>query len=419
MRTTTRHQRSVTERPGDTEQPGHTERQGTTRIEGAPGLEQTPRAAREESRRPKRVPDCGTILRVSRGRSRALVVASAVCFGTTGTAQAFAPDGATPLTVGAARLIVGAAMLIAATTWLGHALPRRPSVATGRPAAASGPRAAPARSAPSTRFSATPRTRPFWLGAVGVAVYQPAFFLAVTLCGVGTGTVVALGSAPVITGVLAWAVGGRRPNRRWAAATALAVTGVVALTWGPMAQSGPDGAAGLARSGAAMLGGIALAIAAGAGYAVYTLAAKSALDAGADPARTMAWLFGGGALLLSPALALTDASWLLSPRGAAIALWLGIVTTGVAYLLFAAGLRGIAAAEAATLTLAEPATAAAFGVLLLGEPTTAATVAGMALIAGGLLLIGRSTAPPAAPGTTGDTRDTRDTRDTEDRTVAR
>ena len=37
------------------------------------------------------------------------MLASAVLFGTTGTAQALGPDGATPLTVGAARIAIGGA----------------------------------------------------------------------------------------------------------------------------------------------------------------------------------------------------------------------------------------------------------------------------------------------------------------------
>jgi drug/metabolite transporter (DMT)-like permease len=40
------------------------------------------------------------------------VLAAAVCWGTTGTAQAFAPEGATPLAVGAMRLLIGGSALL-------------------------------------------------------------------------------------------------------------------------------------------------------------------------------------------------------------------------------------------------------------------------------------------------------------------
>jgi DME family drug/metabolite transporter len=46
--------------------------------------------------------------------SRLWVLLSALCFGTTGTAQALGPDAATPATVGAARILVGAVLLGAA-----------------------------------------------------------------------------------------------------------------------------------------------------------------------------------------------------------------------------------------------------------------------------------------------------------------
>lgn len=45
---------------------------------------------------------------------RLQVLLAAFCFGTTGTAQALGPDGASPLTVGAVRVALGAALLLLA-----------------------------------------------------------------------------------------------------------------------------------------------------------------------------------------------------------------------------------------------------------------------------------------------------------------
>ncbi|WP_208006945.1 EamA family transporter, partial [Aeromicrobium phragmitis] len=42
------------------------------------------------------------------------------------------------------------------------------------------------------------------VGALGVLAYQPTFFLGTEANGVAVGTVVALGSAPVLTGLLEW-----------------------------------------------------------------------------------------------------------------------------------------------------------------------------------------------------------------------
>jgi DME family drug/metabolite transporter len=127
------------------------------------------------------------------------------------------------------------------------------------------------------------------------------------------------------------------------------------------------------------------------------------LTAGGTPEAVMAAVFGTGALLLLPAFVFVPAGGLLTPGGAALALYLGAIPTALAYVLFARGLKRIGAGETATLTLAEPLTAAALGVLALGERPSLAAVGGAALVLGGLALLavrsGRSAAtlPGARP----------------------
>src|SRR3954449_1611657 len=99
--------------------------------------------------------------------SRVQVLLAAVCFGTTGTAQALGPDGLAPAGVGAARILVGGALLVLVAILL-HGV-RALTRVQGRPAL---------------------------VAAAGVAVYQLAFFAAVRDTGVAVGTIVALGSAP-------------------------------------------------------------------------------------------------------------------------------------------------------------------------------------------------------------------------------
>jgi DME family drug/metabolite transporter len=289
---------------------------------------------------------------------RVQVLLAALCFGTTGTAQALGPEGASPLTVGAVRVVLGAALLVLALRL------------------AAGTAARLARG-------------PLVVGGLGVAGYQLCFFAAVDDTGVAVGTVAALGSAPAFAGFGAWLVDGIRPGRAWAAATALAGVGV-----GLMALSGS--AAEVSPPG------VTLALGAGASYAVFTLASKRLLDAGASVERVMAGVFTLGAGLLLPALAVGDLDWLTSGDGVAMALWLGAVPTALAYILFAHGLRRLAASEVATLTLAEPVTAAALGAVVLDERPGALAVAGIALIIAGLAvlaLLGQREDPvPAAEG---------------------
>ncbi|MEW5987348.1 MAG: EamA family transporter, partial [Chloroflexota bacterium] len=135
-----------------------------------------------------------------------------------------------------------------------------------------------------------------------------------------------------------------------------------------------------------VLVGVLLALGAGASYAVYTVASKELLD-GRSPEAVVAVVFGLGALLLSPVLFMADLDWLVSGRGLAVALHLGILTVAVAYLLFARGLAQVRVATATTLTLAEPLTAATLGVVVLGERLGAAGWLGAGLLLGGLCVL--------------------------------
>ncbi len=276
--------------------------------------------------------------------ARLAVLFAAVCFGTTGTAQALGPDATDPLAVGAARILVGAALLVAVAA---RSLP-----------AAGGPWA----------------PRPLLAAGVGVAAYQLAFFTAVEDTGVAVGTVVAIGSGPAFAGLLGRAVGGEALTGRWALATGLACAGVALLV-------------GSGQAADVSAPGIGLALVAGASYATYTVAAKALLTAGHAPEAVMARAFALGAILLLPVLFATGGGGLESAGGLALVLFLGAVPTALAYVLFARGLRHLSSGETATLTLAEPLTATLLGIVVLGERPTGLMAAGAALVLGGLLVL--------------------------------
>ncbi len=285
--------------------------------------------------------------------ARMQVLLAALCFATTGTAQALGPSGADPVGVGAARILVGGVLLVAVAL-------------TGR-GAFRGARWAP---------------RPVLAAVTAVAAYQLAFFAAVADTGVAVGTIVALGSAPTLAGLFEWLLDRRRPEPRWVVATALACVGValLALAGGDASVSPP---------------GIALAVLAGASYAVYTLAAKRLLTAGHAPEAVMAAAFGLAAVVLLPALLLSEPGWLLHADGIALALFLGVIPTALAYVLFARGLKRLSASETATLTLAEPLTAGVLGAVVLAEPMTTTSAAGAGLVLAGLLALGVRLPAPA------------------------
>jgi len=209
--------------------------------------------------------------------------------------------------------------------------------------------------------------------AAGVAAYQIFFFAAVARTGVAIGTIVGIGSTPIAAGILVLLVHRESPGRRWMVATGIAIVGCALLILS-------------SESVRTDLVGIFLAVAAGTSYALYTMLSKDLLDE--HPAGAVLTVtFSLGVIMLLPVLIFGDLSWLKEPSGMAVALHLGVVTVGFAYLLFAIGLAVIPVATAATLTLAEPLTAGLLGVFLLGETLTATAVLGIALLLAGLLIL--------------------------------
>lgn len=273
-----------------------------------------------------------------------LVLAGAVLWGTTGTAQALGPEGSQPLMVGVLRLVVAAPALLALAWWR-DALPRPGLV----------------------------RWRPVFIAAVAVAGYQPAFFTAVDRTGVAVGTVVAIGSAPVITGGLSWLAGQERPGGRWWIATTLALAGLSMLT--------------LANRGAGVdPAGLVFAVVAGLCFAVYLLATRQAIEGG-TPLGSTAFVFSLAALISLPLLLVGDIAWVMTRTGVLMALHLALVATALAYALFTTGLRSTVAATAATAALAEPVTATLLGVTVLGERPGAIAWTGVALVMAGLVIL--------------------------------
>lgn len=285
-------------------------------------------------------------------RATLLVLAASVLFGTTGTAQALGPHGTDPLVVGAFRLALGGGLLAA---FVG----RTPDG-----------RAAMARAA---------RRPAGWLCGAAVALYNACFFFGVDRAGVAIGTLVALGTAPFLTGLLGWRLDRARLAPRWWAATALSVAGLALLV-----ASGGEGA------GPAVATGALFALGASLGYAVYTALGKRLVDAvGPDP--YIAAIFALGALMVAPVMVVAalsgGAGWVGATDGALMIVWLGVAPTAVAYVLFSRGLDHLPAATVSTLTLAEPIVATVLGILVLDERLSAVGYSGLALVAAGLLLL--------------------------------
>lgn len=282
-----------------------------------------------------------------------MVLAGAFCWGTTGTAQALAPEGAHPVLIGAVRITVSALALlfiaIVRNSWNKHPF--------------------------SGLLKASPTFLDPWLllASLGLAGYQPMFFSGVSLTGVAVGTVVTLGSAPICSGLLDWYLGRGKPGLVWLVATGLAIAGCAVLV---------SGKGGVTVSPL----GILLAVGAGFSFAIYVAASKQLLAKHSSGAVILpAFLLA--ALLLSPSWFLFSKAWLFTPRGLAVALHLGIVATALAYILFTRGLQGVRAPTAVTLSMAEPVTATLLGVFLLGELLSASALLGILIVFSGLAIV--------------------------------
>ncbi|MCR8670187.1 DMT family transporter [Agrococcus sp. HG114] len=280
------------------------------------------------------------------------VLLAAVLWGTTGTVAHFAPAGSSPLAIGLATFGVGGVVLAAISA-------RRVLAVLCR------------------------REHTGWLiaGAVGVVLYPAAYYPSMALAGVAVGNVVALGSGPIFAALLEWAVDRRRPDRRWAAATALAVAGMALLALG-----GHGGTAPAADAWRAPVG-IGLALAAGFGYALYAFAGARLIGRGAPATGAMGALFlvGGGACLVL--LGIVGLGPLAQPTGLLTIAYLGLVPMALAYLLFGYALRALSSSSATTLALAEPVVATLLAVLVVGERPSAVGWAGLVIAAIGIAVL--------------------------------
>ncbi len=277
-------------------------------------------------------------------RGEFLIILGAVLWGTTGTAQAFAPPEADPRSIGAIRLAIGGLALLVITLARGSSLRK-------------------------TSWSLIPTL----VAGISMAAYNLFFFAGVDKAGVAIGTIVTIGSAPVLAVLLEWLVRKERPVQRWYFATCLAIAGGIFLVI-PGEKLSID------------ILGISLALLSGLSYAIFSVSSKSIL-ATTPPDVAMAVVFSLGAILLSPILFNHDLHWISQPNGWASVLFLGLLSTSLAYILFARGLVNVPVSKAVTLTLAEPLTASTLGIVILRERLSIMGILGIGLIFAALVML--------------------------------
>ncbi|MFJ7338614.1 DMT family transporter [Streptomyces sp. NPDC101116] len=207
---------------------------------------------------------------------------------------------------------------------------------------------------------------------LGLAVFQTAYFAAVSATGLAVATVVTLGAGPVLIAVGARLTLAERLGRGGAVAVLGALAGLAVLALG--------GGGTTVRPV-----GVLLALLSAAGYCVMTLLTRRwGRDGGGDATGTTAGAFAVTSLFLLP-FALVEG---LLPhaeepgRFVLLLVYVAAVPTALAYGLYFAGAAVVRSATVSVIMLLEPVSAAVLAVVLLGEHLTAATLTGTLLMLG-------------------------------------
>ena len=285
-------------------------------------------------------------------RSVVLVMVAALLWGTTGTAAFFLGADVSPLAIGAATMGFGGLVLAV----LGGSASAQVLVySKGR----------------------------LWLvlGVVGVMIYPLTFYWGMSLAGIALGNLVALGLGPLAVAALEWLVDKSAPSVRWRIAVGIAVVGVVIMSVGKV-ELGGDRVSNVSA-------GVALAVAAGLSYGLYTYAFGRLIDLGHTPRSVVGAVFGSASPVLLIVLMVTGAGLFATPLQISLVAYLVLGPMVIAYLAFSRALLTLRSSSVATLALLEPVAAGALGFLIVGERLGPLALVGGAFVLVSLVLVSR------------------------------
>ncbi|MFC8368010.1 MULTISPECIES: DMT family transporter [unclassified Streptomyces] len=225
---------------------------------------------------------------------------------------------------------------------------------------------------------------------IGLAVFQTAYFAAVSATGLAVATVVTLGAGPVLIALGARLTMGERLGRGGLAAVAGALAGLVVLVLGGGETTVDPW-------------GVLLALLSAAGYSAMTLLTRWwGRDGGTDSSGRTVGAFAVTTLVLLPFAAVEGLVPHTDAPGTLLFLlaYVASVPTALAYGLYFAGAAVVRSATVSVIMLLEPVSAAVLAVALLGERLTAATLAGTLLMLGSVagLAVGEARGARARKG---------------------
>ena len=272
--------------------------------------------------------------------NKARVAVAALLFGTSGVAAHLLAPGLPAVTTAGWRVVLGGAVLVGLSTARGQAPWRYPR---------------------RWRVTAT--------GALAFLVFQLGFFLSVSIAGVATATIITIGTGPVVAGLLDRVRRGTPLRRRWWIGVAVAVLGIALTTGAGAVTLNPAGCA------SAMIAGCCFPL---FGSAIRDLTTdRPALTAAAT-------VFGSAIIPAAVLLAIAGSNPAAAAGSISALLYLGVVTTAIAYALWSAGLARLTLANTVTLTMLEPVAATVLAIAVLGEPAGPTTILGIAITLAGV-----------------------------------
>ncbi|MGP3911100.1 DMT family transporter [Nonomuraea sp. 10N515B] len=290
---------------------------------------------------------------VSARRGAVYVSVAATAWGTGGAAGSllFETGGLGPVGVSLWRYLIGAACLLALTPLPSSTKRRNPA----------GESDAGRRDHDQSRL--TWRVLPI---GFGMAVYQAAYFAAITHSGVAVATVVTMGATPVFAALGSRFLLRERLGKVAFASLAAALAGLALLTAETALQARTSSVAG-----------IGFALASAAGYAGVTLFSRRHSD---DPRGTAIGGFVVGAACLAPFALVEGVVPEMSLATAALLVYLGVVPTALAYGLYFRALTALSATTVSIISLGEAVGAALLGVAVFGEHLTLLAWSGCVLL---------------------------------------
>jgi drug/metabolite transporter, DME family len=219
-----------------------------------------------------------------------------------------------------------------------------------------------------------------------IIVYQWCYLAAVDRIGVTTATLISLCVPPALVALVSAVFLGEALSRFGMLALAGALLGTAMLVGSPP----------VVAEGGVMLAGVLFALGCAAGVAAHALGSRR-IAGRHDALLPLAIAFPAGAVFFAP-VAIGHGFSLDQPlAGWVLVIYLGVVPSALAYVMYQRGLRHLPASTASILTLVEPLTAAVLAWALFAEALTPIGIAGGALLLASIMLLARQP-PRSRPG---------------------